>query len=59
MRSRTIILAATGALALLALGGGAAFYSVTGELRAVTDGECGSGSSSAATTLFRRLHAAL
>ena len=28
-------------------------------LRGVTEGECGSGCSSAATTFFRRLHAAL
>lgn len=47
MRSRTIILAATGALALLALGGGAAFYSVTGD--------AGNGSCSAARATAERM----
>ncbi|MGO4407034.1 TlpA family protein disulfide reductase [Bosea sp. RAF48] len=47
MRSRTKILAATGALALLALGGGAAFYSVTGD--------AGNGSCSAARTTAERM----
>ncbi|MFJ5369908.1 TlpA family protein disulfide reductase [Bosea sp. CER48] len=47
MRSRTIILAAAGALALLALGGGAAFYSVTGD--------AGNGSCSAARTTAERM----
>lgn len=47
MRSRTKILAATGALALLALGGGAAFYSVTGD--------AGNGSCSAARTAAERM----
>lgn len=47
MRSRTKILAATGALALVALGGGAAFYSVTGD--------AGNGSCSAARTTAERM----
>ena len=47
MRSRTKILAATGALALLALGGGAAFYSVTGD--------AGNGSCSAARATAERM----
>lgn len=47
MRSRTKILAATGALALVALGGGAAFYSVTGD--------AGNGSCSAARTTTERM----
>lgn len=47
MRSRTIILSAAGALALLALGGGAAFYSVTGD--------AGNGSCSAARTTAERM----
>lgn len=47
MRSRTVILSAAGALALLVLGGGAAFYSLTGD--------AGNGSCSAARAAAARM----